>query len=444
MKVSIIGTGYVGLTTGVALAYLGHQVTCVDIDEAKVEGLNRGIAPIYEPGLEELMARCRSSLTFTCSYREAVRDVDAIFIAVGTPASADGSPNLDYLFQAVAEVLDWLEDKQSPTLLVNKSTVPVGTADRIMERIRARKLDSLVEVASNPEFLRQGRALQDTLRPERIVAGGSDYAAEVLRTIYKPILESSDAAFIHVGLRSAELAKYAANAYLAMKISFINEMANVCDRVEADVAEIAHIIGTDGRIGPSFLHAGIGYGGSCFPKDTRALRYIADTNGYDFKLLSAVIEVNNGQRNVMLDKLRKQVGELSGKRIAVLGLTFKPLTDDLRDAPSLPIIEALVAEGAEVWVHDPLAMEKARGLLPDSVSYGLTARETLLQADAALLVTEWEDYLELQPEEWRSLMRRALVIDGRNALPALVRQAIEYHGIGVQPVGSRQESVMVH
>lgn len=431
MNVAVIGTGYVGLTTGVALAHLGHGVVCADIDEEKVRLLNRGVTPIYEPGLEELMHASRSSLSFTVSYQEAIMEAEVVFIAVGTPANGDGSPNLSYLFQALEAVLDTLADKQKPTLLVNKSTVPVGTADRFMEEVRQRGLEPLVEVASNPEFLRQGRALHDTLHPERIVVGGSEQAAQILRRLYKPLLETEQAPFVHVDLRSAELAKYAANAFLAMKISFINEIANVCDCVGADVQKVAQVIGSDRRIGASFLQAGIGYGGSCFPKDTRALRYIADTSGYDFKLLSAVIEVNNDQRNVIVSKLRRALGELKGRKVAVLGLTFKPATDDLREAPSIPVITRLVQEGAEVWVHDPVAMDKAKEQLPPSVKYAAGCQECLHEAEAALLITEWPEYTALEPEQLRRLMRRPLVLDGRNALSHAVRNGVEYYGIGI-------------
>lgn len=431
MNISVIGTGYVGLTTGVALAHMGHKVVCADIDEAKVELLNKGIPPIYEPDLEELMEESRSNLTFTTSYREAILESDVVFIAVGTPANPDGSPNLTYLYDAFDRVLKMLADKASPTLLVNKSTVPVGTADRFMEEVRKRGLTQTVDIASNPEFLRQGRAVYDTLHPERVVTGGSERAGRILRNVYKTLLEEEKVPFIHVDLRSAELAKYAANAFLAMKISFINEMANVCDCVGADVLKIAEVIGSDHRIGPAFLNAGIGYGGSCFPKDTRALRYIADTNGYNFKLLSAVIEVNNDQRNMMVNKLRRELGQLHGRKVAVLGLTFKPATDDLREAPSIPVIQQLLALGAEVWVHDPVAMEKAKELLPDSIHYARDSEECLQDAEAALLVTEWPEYLRTAPAQARRLMKRPLFIDGRNAVPEAARAGLDYHGIGI-------------
>lgn len=444
MKVTVIGTGYVGLTTGASLAYLGHEVTCVDVDEVKVEQLTGGIMPFYEPGMKELIQTQQDRMQFTSSYWEAIMEADVIFFAVGTPANSDGSPNLTYLFTAVEETVGYLRMKEKRTVLINKSTVPVGTGDQIARKVQEAGLESKVKVASNPEFLRQGRAIQDTLYPDRVVVGGDDASSGILRELYGNLLEQSfeppfhaprpagytKPDYIHVDRRSAELAKYAANAFLAMKISFINEIANVCDRVGADVKQVADIIGKDPRIGSSFLQAGIGYGGSCFPKDTRALHYIADTNGYDFKLLSAVIEVNQSQRMVMIQKLREQLGELAGKHIAVLGLAFKPGTDDLREAPSIPIIESLVAEGAHVRVHDPVAMEKARPLLPDVIHFSEGVTELLANADAALLVTEWPEYTRLNAEEMKSLMRQPILIDGRNAMNRANFEDFDYQGIG--------------
>ncbi|WP_248927144.1 UDP-glucose dehydrogenase family protein [Paenibacillus hamazuiensis] len=445
MKVTVIGTGYVGLTTGVTLAYLGHEVTCVDLDIGKIDRLNDGVLPIFEPGLGELMAESRDRLAFTTSYLDSVLEADVIFFAVGTPAGPDGSPNLSYLLAAVENTTRYLSGKEKPTVLVNKSTVPVGTADQIAGMIDEAGLGDKVSVASNPEFLSQSKAVYDTLYPDRIVVGGDDSSVAVLTDLYSSIISQSfkapdhtprPAGLTHVPLirvdrRSAELAKYAANAFLSMKISFINEIANVCDRVGADVTNVARIIGTDPRIGSSFLRAGIGYGGSCFPKDTKALQYIADTNGYEFKLLSAVIEVNNEQKYRVIEKLREHVYPIYGEKIAVLGLTFKPGTDDLREAPSIPIINALIDEGAEVFVHDPVALEKARPLLPAKVRLRSNLEEVLKNAGAALLVTEWPEYVNLEPDYLRSVMRRPLLIDGRNALGESRRAGLEYDGIGL-------------
>lgn len=445
MNVAVIGTGYVGLTTGVTLAYLGHRVTCMDINEEKVNLLRKGIPPIYEPGLEELMELSRSRLHFTARCGEAVLDADVVFIAVGTPAYADGSPNLTYLFASVEEMLPYLALKPSKTVLVNKSTAPVGTTDGIQELVFRAGLEAKVTVASNPEFLRQGQAVKDTLYPERIVVGGDDHAAAMLGGLYSPLAGQdfdpppgtprppgvTESSFIAVDRRSAELAKYAANAFLAMKISFINEMANVCDCVGADITRIADIIGRDSRIGPAFLQAGIGYGGSCFPKDTGALHHIANTNGYDFKLMSAVIEVNNAQKYRMVEKVRQELGSLRGRKVAVLGLTFKPGTDDLREAPSIPIIQALLREGATVFVHDPVALDKAMAELPDAVRPAAGIEEALRGAEAALLITEWPDYTELDQELFLRLMERPLLIDGRNAYPRNRLPGLDYRGMGV-------------
>jgi UDPglucose 6-dehydrogenase len=451
MRVAVIGTGYVGLTTGVSLAYLGHEVACVDVDADKINRLREGELPFYEPLLGEMLAASWPRLAFTTSLPEAARGAEIVFFAVGTPANADGSPNLRYLTAAALETISALRDKSAPTVLVNKSTVPVGTGDLIGEEIRKAGLSHRVSLASNPEFLRQGRAVRDTLYPERIVAGGDEAAVDALERLYADILTQrfpepagaprpaglNRVPFVKVDRKSAEMSKYAANAFLAMKISFINEIANVCDRVGADVRHVSEVIGLDPRIGPSFLQAGIGYGGSCFPKDTRALQYIADTNGYDFKLLSAVIEVNNAQRSTIVDKAREALRGLGGKSIAVLGLAFKPHTDDLREAPSLWIIDALLREGAEVRVHDPAAADKARGLLPPGVRLAGSAAEALRGADAALLVTEWPEYLELTPDVLKSEMRNPLVIDGRNALSVLEGTDVIYRGIGIGRTAER-------
>lgn len=445
MNVSVIGTGYVGLTTGVTFAYLGNRVICADVDKAKVEKLQAGIPPIFEPGLEELLAEAKSNLVFTDNVRDSVREADVVFLAVGTPANQDGTPNLDYWHAAVEDVLETLRTKGTRTVLVNKSTVPVGTGDLLSSKIASLGLQSMITVASNPEFLRQGRAINDTLYPDRIVAGGGDVSLYVLRNLYAPLLEQTfpspkgtprpegtgSVPFISVDLRSAELAKYAANAFLAMKISFINEIANVCDSVGADVSHISRIIGADPRIGKSFLQAGIGYGGSCFPKDTRALRYIADTSGYDFKLLSAVIEVNRDQKFRLIDKLQQELGSLHGKKIAILGLTFKPGTDDMRDAPSISIIEKLLQLGAVVYAHDPVGLERASKLISPQAHLSSDIHETLKDAEAALLLTEWEDYIHLDPVWLNSIMRRGLLIDGRNSYDPSLRDALVYRGIGI-------------
>ncbi len=445
MNIAVIGTGYVGLTTGITLAYLGHRVTGVDLNVHKISLLSAGSLPIYEPGLDELMKAAGGRLQFTSSYEQAIADADIVFIAVGTPEHADGSPNLDYLHACVSELIPHLSNKRSPTLIVNKSTVPVGTADRMAARFSEAGLCGLAIVASNPEFLRQGSAVRDTLYPERIVIGGGSFAACLLAELYAPILEQQfeppssaprtaqlqPPAFIAVDRKSAELAKYAANAFLAMKISYMNEIANLCDRVGADVEEVARVIGSDARIGPAFLRPGIGYGGSCFPKDTNALHHIAAAEGCELKLLSAVIEVNNRQRQRIVEKAKQKLGSLQGRKLAILGLTFKPGTDDLRNAPSIPIIHELAAEGARVYVHDPVSLGAAVSLLPDSVRPVVQLEDALRDAEALLLLTEWPMYLGLDAEYLRTVMKRPLLIDGRNAWGKQKRMELEYCGIGI-------------
>lgn len=454
MNVTVIGTGYVGLTTGVTLAYLGHNVTCLDVDEEKISKLRKGISPIYEPGLESVMNLGSERLNFVSDYGQAIPEADVIFLAVGTPANEDGSPNLSYLNSAFETCIAYIRQSNKKVVLINKSTVPVGTAERFQQRLILTKLDSRVTVASNPEFLRQGRAMHDTLYPDRIVIGGGDFAIDVLKELYAPLTEQAFTApkdiprpngLSHVPLvivdrSSAELGKYAANAFLAMKISFINEIASVCDKVQADVNDVAKIIGSDPRIGHHFLQAGIGYGGSCFPKDTRALRYIAKSKGYSFKLMNAVIEINNKQKYIVISKLQDVLGELDGKKIAVLGLTFKPETDDLREAPSIPIIKTLVDEGAEVSVHDPVALNKASAHLPENVFASESIEEVVDNADAIVLLTEWKQYKDLDWAAIARLMENPVLIDGRNALDAARIKAagFDYYGVGRCFAGNRE------
>ncbi|MDD3270340.1 MAG: UDP-glucose/GDP-mannose dehydrogenase family protein, partial [Syntrophomonadaceae bacterium] len=384
MRIAVIGAGYVGLTTAATLAYLGHQVSCVDNDKNKINTLRSGEAPFYEPGLNELLAIVNNNLNFTMSYKEALEEARAVFLAVGTPQQANGSPDLSHYWKAVDMIWESVVNRSDHLLLVTKSTVPVGTGIKLFKRLVLRGLNSRITVASNPEFLRQGSALLDNFFPCRLVLGGNHEAQEVLNEIYAPLLEEPGVAppgflpippyhwgpeVYRVDIRTAELSKYAANAFLAMKISFINEMANIAELVGADIKKIAEIIGADPRIGRLFLNAGIGYGGSCFPKDTQALKYMADVRGYDFTLLSAVINVNNQQPYRLVSKINQALGGLEEKVICILGLTFKPETDDLREAPSIPIIHTLADAGAYVRVHDPVALDSARSLLPPGVVY---------------------------------------------------------------------------
>jgi len=444
MRVAVVGAGYVGLTTAAALAWTGHRVRVVEVDERKLGRLATGRAPFFEAHLDDAIAHCGDRLTFTPSHGEALEGADVAFIAVGTPPDAEGAPDLRQVRHAVRQVVATLETSDRSLVLVMKSTVPVGIGDELTREVAELRPPRPVVLASNPEFLRQGRALQDSLYPDRIVIGGPDEAVDALRELYRSVVERAFAPpaglqpperegrvpVLEVDRRSAELAKYAANAFLAMRISFINEMANVCDRVGADIDAVASVIGSDPRIGRHFLHAGVGYGGSCFPKDTRALHHIATTNGYDLDLLPAIIRVNEGQRVRVLDKLRDRLGDLRGKRVALLGLAFKPGTDDMREAPSVPLAHTLVERGAEVRGHDPQALENAAELLPAETHLTIDVWEAVEGADAVVLLTEWPEYQALDPARLRAAMRRPLVVDGRNALPDAFRRELEYVGIG--------------
>lgn len=454
MKITVIGAGYVGLTSAVTLAYLGHQVTCMDTDMAKVERLLRGEAPFYEPGLDELLALTAGNMHFTADYRAALADAGAVFLAVGTPQNANGSPDLSQYWKAVDMIMDGMDPAFDSLLLVNKSTVPVGTGDKLKKRLNFRGFGHRIEITSNPEFLRQGSALADNFFPYRLVLGGDNSARNKLFQIYKPLVNEQNLApdyirppanfkkieVFHVDIRTAELSKYAANAFLAMKISFINEMANIAELVGADITGVADVLGADQRIGRLFLNAGIGYGGSCFPKDTRALKYLADVRGYDVTLLSAVIHVNNQQPYRLVTKLDQALGGLEDKSICILGLTFKPETDDLREAPSLPIIQILVDSGACVRVHDPIALDKARRLLPQNVICCSKLEDALEGADAAAILTEWPLYQMLDPLTVKKLMRGNVIVDGRNCLtPGLFLNHMQYVGVGLN-VNSQEKT----
>ncbi len=429
MKVSIIGSGYVGLSTAIALSYIGHDVSCIDIDQNKIDNLNEGIAPFYEPALDELLLKLKDKCEFTTDYKKGLADTEIVFLAVGTPSTPAGNANLTYLYDAITKIAN--HSFTNNPIIVTKSTVPVGTSKEI-EAIFERVLpNQKFRIASNPEFLRQGRALHDTLFPERIVAGSSSKEAlDIIKELYKPILEQSFAdskalarpkeltsvPFIATSIESAELAKYAANAFLATKISFANEIANVCDVVGADIKEVVEVLSHDSRIGSKFLNAGLGYGGSCFPKDTRALAYISHRGGYNFKLLNAVIGVSNDQRFKVIEKIENALGHLHGKNICILGLTFKPGTDDLRDAPSIDIAQELLQRGVNVSAHDPIAIETASKVLDPKVKLFSNVEAALKNADAVVLVTEWQDYIDLDWTDMKTVVKHAILIDGRNAL----------------------------
>ncbi|MCD7880545.1 MAG: UDP-glucose/GDP-mannose dehydrogenase family protein [Clostridiales bacterium] len=427
MKIAIAGTGYVGLVTGVVLAHLGHNVTCVDVDEKKVETMRQGISPIYEPGLEELMAANMERLTFTTDYASAYRDAEVIYIGVGTPEKRDGSANLSYVNQVIDQIAATLE---RDCIVVVKSTVPIGTNDKLEQRLREKLAHPVaVELASNPEFLSQGTAVKDTLHASRIVIGvESQHAEEVMRAVYAGL----DQPMVVTNRRSAEMIKYASNDFLALKISYINEIANLCELLGADIQDVARGMGLDPRIGNKFLNAGIGYGGSCFPKDTKALHWVSNYYDRELKTIKAAIEVNDQQKLVLVKKARSYYDSLEGKKVAVLGLTFKPETDDLREAPSLVNIPILLDDGAEISAWDPVGVNNYKRFYPNEITYCDTIEETLRDADLCLIFTEWADVKALEPETFRSLMAHPIVLDGRNCFPVskFVGSGVVYDSIG--------------
>ena len=433
MNVVMIGTGYVGLVSGACFADFGADVTCVDIDPGKIERLRRGEIPIYEPGLDELVARNAAAgrLNFTTDLPVAVQQADLVFIAVGTPSRhGDGHADLSYVYAAARQVAEHLTGY---TVIVDKSTVPVGTARQVGRIVREVNPLADFDVASNPEFLREGAAIGDFMRPDRVVLGVESARAEaLLRELYRP-LNLIETPIVVTGLETAELVKYAANAFLATKISFINEIAQLCEHSGADVHDVARGIGLDGRIGRKFLHPGPGYGGSCFPKDTLALIRIAQEAGAPLRIVEAVVEVNAAQKARMVLKIRQALGSSeAGKTIAVLGLTFKPNTDDMREAPALAILPPLLDRGARIRAHDPKGMPEARSLLPSTIDYFDDPYATLDGADALVLLTEWNEYRGLDLAEVKARMAGRVVVDLRNVYdPAqMAARGFDYHCIG--------------
>ncbi len=437
MKISVIGTGYVGLVSGTCLADAGHDVICVDIDKQKVDRLNKGEIPIYEPGLEALVhSNVKAGrLRFTADPAEGARFGVVQFIAVGTPPDEDGSADLQYVLAAARGVAQHMDDYR---VIVDKSTVPVGTADKVAAVVREtlRQRNSTLEFAmvSNPEFLKEGAAVNDFMRPDRIVLGVEDpRAEEIMREVYLPFLRNHDRTIV-MSLRSAELTKYAANAMLATRISFMNDLANLADRVEADIEDVRRGIGSDERIGYHFLYPGTGYGGSCFPKDVQALVKTSIEAGHELSLLSAVQAVNHRQKSVLLRKLRDHYGSLSGKRFALWGLAFKPNTDDMRDAPSRVIIEALLDEGATVQAHDPVAMEECRRIYGDRDGLILTfsPMDAVEGVDALLIATEWKAFRAPDFEKMYRRMKAPVIFDGRNLYEprSIARRGFTYFSIG--------------
>ncbi len=432
MKIAMIGSGYVGLVSGACFAEFGFDVTCVDKDSAKISRLEEGLLPIYEPGLEALVASNRSAgrLRFTTSLAEAVGEADVVFIAVGTPSRrGDGYADLSYVFSAAGEIADALSGY---TVVVTKSTVPVGTGAEVEAIIAGRRPDADFDVASNPEFLREGAAINDFMRPDRVVIGStSERARTVLARLYRP-LYLLETPILHTRRETAELIKYATNAFLATKISFINQMADLCEKVGADVHDVARGMGLDGRIGPKFLHPGPGYGGSCFPKDTLALVKTAGDHGVPVSIVESVVAFNAQRKKAMADRiLGLMTPPYQGQSVALLGLTFKPNTDDMRESPALDIVPALLAAGLRVRAHDPEGMNAARSLLP-GLETCCSAEEALAGADAMVLLTEWNAFRALDPESIRALLRQPLVIDLRNVFNPedMAAAGLDYHGIG--------------
>jgi UDPglucose 6-dehydrogenase len=432
MRIAMIGTGYVGLVSGACFADFGHDVCCIDKDEKKIAALHEGRMPIWEPGLEALVKSNveRGRLDFTTDLKKGVEGAEAVFIAVGTPARrGDGHADLTYVFAAVRELAKALT---KPAVIVTKSTVPVGTGDKIAEILAEEGAPAGSSVASNPEFLREGAAIADFKHPDRIVVGAEDeHAREVLREIYRPLFLNK-APILFTGRRTAELIKYAANAFLAVKISFINEIADLCEAVGANVQEVARGIGLDNRIGPKFLHPGPGYGGSCFPKDTLALLQTAKEAGIEQRIVSTVVDVNDKRKESMAGRVAKALGgSVTGKRIGILGLAFKPNTDDMRDAPSIPLVNSLIEQGASVTAFDPAAMEHAKPLFP-GLENAANAVAVADGADALVIVTEWDEFRALDLGKLAERMKGKVLVDLRNVYERdeAERAGLEYFGIG--------------
>ena len=431
MQIAVIGTGYVGLATGACFAEFGVDVTCVDVVSEKIERLNAGVMPIYEPGLEQLVAKNVQAgrLRFTTDFKQAIEQALVVFLAVGTPPNPDGSPDLSFVESAARSIAEHMNGYK---VIVTKSTVPIGTGEHLRKLIaEGQKRRFNFGIVSNPEFLREGAAINDFMRPDRVVIGTADEeAAAIMKDLYRP-LYLIEAPFVITSLEAAELTKYAANAFLATKISFINEVANLCDKIGCDVHDVARAMGMDKRIGGKFLHPGPGFGGSCFPKDTQAFASVARRFDCDSLIVDAVIEVNRRQRMAMLPKIEKLVGDFSGKKVAILGLAFKPETDDMREAPSVDIIRGLMDRGARVHAYDPVAMEESRKILPD-VEYAEDEYAAVKSADALVFVTEWNQFRALDMKRVRDLMKVPRIADLRNLYdPEDMRElGFDYVGVG--------------
>lgn len=435
MNIAIVGTGYVGLVSGACFAEVGINVTCIDIDDQKINNLKRGIIPIYEPGLEELVIRNHNEgrLNFSTDLSSCINNVEVVFSAVGTPPDEDGSADLKYVLD-VARTFG--QNIKKYAILVTKSTVPVGTSKKIkaviQEELQKRKVNIPFEVASNPEFLKEGAAIKDFMSPDRVVIGvESERARKVMERLYRPFL-LNNFRVIFMDIASAEMTKYAANSMLATRISFMNDIANLCELVGADVNMVRKGIGTDARIGNKFLYAGCGYGGSCFPKDVKALIHTGKEHGYHMQIIEAVERVNEQQKSIVFEKLKKELSPLNTKRIAVWGLAFKPETDDMREAPALVVIEKLLSEGAEIVVYDPVAMDEAKRRLGERVTYAKDMYDAVVDADAIAMMTEWKQFRVPSWNVIRKAMRGNLIVDGRNIYDAteLEEEGFKYHCIG--------------
>ncbi|NOT75340.1 MAG: UDP-glucose/GDP-mannose dehydrogenase family protein [Cyclobacteriaceae bacterium] len=430
MKISVVGTGYVGLVTGTCFAETGNTVTCVDIDAEKISKLSAGTITIYEPGLDVLFERNikQGRLSFTTNLKEGIKDAQIIFLALPTPPGEDGSADLKYVLGVAGQLGELL---QSYTVIIDKSTVPVGTAEKVTEKIKAKaKVD--FDVVSNPEFLREGVAVDDFMKPDRVVIGtSSDRAKKIMETLYAPFVRQGNP-IIFMDERSAELTKYAANSFLATKITFMNEIANLCEKLGADVDAVRKGVGTDSRIGKRFLFPGIGYGGSCFPKDVWALAKASEDNDYDFKILKSVMAVNADQKTKLIPHIKKHFGSLKGKVIAFWGLSFKPHTDDIREAPSLYNIDELLSEGAIIRAHDPESMDNVKKILGDKISYHTTPYEAATGADAIFIATEWPEFRTPDFAKLISIMKSKVIFDGRNLyeLKDMQDQGFTYISIG--------------
>lgn len=436
-NIAVAGTGYVGLVAGVTFAEKGHNVMCVDIDEEKVELMKSGTSPIYEDGLKELMSKNYKAqrIDYTTDYQSAYKEADAIFIGVGTPEQADGSANLSYIATVARQIAESVE---KDCLVVVKSTVPVGTNDKVEQFIQDFLINDVkVEVASNPEFLAQGSAVHDTLQAERFIIGTeSEWAENILTEIYEPF----DIPIVPVNRRTAEMIKYASNDFLALKISYMNDIANLCELVGADIQDVAKGMSYDDRIGSKFLNAGIGFGGSCFPKDTQALNHLAQHNGYELKTIQSAIEVNKKQKTLLYRKANDRLITFNGLKVAVLGLTFKPGTDDLREAPSLENVPLLLEQGADIIAYDPVGTENFAKHYPEgrmgngSIQYVPNVEQALEEANVCFIFTEWPEIKDVSPELYKGLMRTPLVFDGRNiySIDSMEKAGVEYHSVGRQ------------